>query len=110
MKDEISFKQTGYYVRYMQYQADDDQPRGLMIGGKETTVYFMVFVLNQTSHRHLILIIFSEKFKTMPCFFCLSDSYNRLVPITQHAHASSPPAIFKPYILIFLKKELSYNP
>lgn len=51
LKDEISFKQPRYYepvvdmVPGVQCQVDGGELRGVMIGGKETTVYFMVFVL-----------------------------------------------------------------
>jgi len=52
LKDEISFKQPRYYepvvdmVPGVQCQVDGGELRGVMIGGKETTVYFMVFVLS----------------------------------------------------------------
>lgn len=51
LKDEISFKQPRYYepvvdmVPGAQCQVDGGELRGVMINGKETTVYFMVFVL-----------------------------------------------------------------
>jgi transposase len=52
LKDEISFKQVRYYepvidmVPGVQCQIDGGEFRGMMIGGQETTVYFMVFVLS----------------------------------------------------------------
>ena len=52
LKDEISFKQPRYYepvvdmVPGVQCQVDGGELRGVMIDGKETTVYFMVFVLS----------------------------------------------------------------
>jgi hypothetical protein len=51
LKEEISFKPPRYYepvidmMPGVQYQVDGGELRGVMIGGKETTVYFMVFVL-----------------------------------------------------------------
>jgi transposase len=51
LKDEISFKQPRYYepvidmMPGVQCQVDGGELRRVMIGGKETTVYFMVFVL-----------------------------------------------------------------
>lgn len=50
LKTEISFQQPRYYepvvdmVPGVQCQVDGGELRGVMIGGKETTVYFMVFV------------------------------------------------------------------
>jgi hypothetical protein len=50
LKDEISFKQPRYYVSVVdrvpcvQCQVDGGELRGVMIGGKETTVYFMAEV------------------------------------------------------------------
>jgi transposase len=51
LKEAISFKPPRYYepvidmMPGVQYQVDGGELRGVMIGGKETTVYFMVFVL-----------------------------------------------------------------
>jgi transposase len=52
LKDEISFKQVRYYepvvdmVPGVQCQVDGGEMRGILVGGQETTVYFMVFVLS----------------------------------------------------------------
>jgi len=59
LKDEISFKQPRYYepvvdmVPGVQCQVDGGEWRGVMIGGKETTVYFMVFVLSYSRLMHV---------------------------------------------------------
>ncbi len=59
LKDEISFKQPRYYepvvdmVPGVQCQVDGGELRGVMIGGKETTVYFMVFVLSYSRLMHV---------------------------------------------------------
>ena len=59
LKNEISFKQPRYYepvvdrVPGVQCQVDDGELRGVMIGGKETTVYFMVFVLSYSRLMHV---------------------------------------------------------
>jgi transposase len=59
VKDEISFKQPGYYepvvdrVPGVQCQVDGGELRGVLIGGKETTVYFMVFVLSYSRLMHV---------------------------------------------------------
>jgi transposase len=59
LKDEISFKQARYYepivdmVPGVQCQVDGGELRGVMIGGKETTVYFMVFVLSYSRLMHV---------------------------------------------------------
>jgi transposase len=51
LKNEISFKQVRYYepvidmLPGVQCQVDGGELRGVLIGGKETTVYCMVFVL-----------------------------------------------------------------
>jgi transposase len=61
LKDEISFKQARYYepvvdmVPGVQCQVDGGELRGVMIGGKETTVYFMVFVLSYSRLMHVSL-------------------------------------------------------
>lgn len=61
LKDEISFKQPRYYepvvdmVPGVQCQVDGGELRGVMIGGKETTVYFMVFVLSYSRLMHVSL-------------------------------------------------------
>ena len=52
LKDEISFKQPRNYepvvdmVPGVQCQVDGGELRGVMIAGKETTMYFIVFVLS----------------------------------------------------------------
>ncbi len=59
LKDEISFKQPRYYepvidmMPGVQCQVDGGELRGVMIGGKETTVYFMVFVLSYSRLVHV---------------------------------------------------------
>ncbi len=59
LKDEISFKQPRYYepvidmVPGAQCQVDGGELRGVMIGGKETTVYVMVFVLSYSRLMHV---------------------------------------------------------
>jgi transposase len=59
LKDEISFKKPRYYepvidmVPGVQCQVDGGELRGVMIGGKETTVYFMVFVLSYSRLMHV---------------------------------------------------------
>jgi transposase len=59
LKDEISVKQPRYYepvvdmVPGVQCQVDGGELRGVMIGGKETTVYFMVFVLSYSRLMHV---------------------------------------------------------
>lgn len=59
LKDEISFKQPRYYepvvdmVPGVQCQVDGGELRDVMIGGKETTVYFMVFVLSYSRLMHV---------------------------------------------------------
>jgi len=59
LKDEISFKQPRYYepvidmIPGAQCQVDGGELRGVMIGGKETTVYFMVFVLSYSRLMHV---------------------------------------------------------
>ena len=61
LKDEINFKQPRYYepvvdmVPGVQCQVDGGELRGVMIGGKETTVYFMVFVLSYSRLMHVSL-------------------------------------------------------
>ena len=61
LKAEISFKQPRYYepvvdmVPGVQCQVDGGELRGVMIGGKETTVYFMVFVLSYSRLMHVSL-------------------------------------------------------
>lgn len=50
LKNEINVKQARYYepvvdmIPGVQCQVDGGELRGIMIGGVETTVYFMVFV------------------------------------------------------------------
>ena len=52
LKDEISFKQTRYYepvidmMPGVQCQVDGGELRSVLIGVKDITVYFMVFVLS----------------------------------------------------------------
>jgi transposase len=59
LKAEISFKQPRYYepvvdmIPGVQCQVDGGELRGVMIGGKETTVYFMVFVLSYSRLMHV---------------------------------------------------------
>jgi transposase len=59
LKNEISFKQPRYYepvidmMPGVQCQVDGGELRGVMIGGKETTVYFMVFVLSYSRLVHV---------------------------------------------------------
>ena len=59
LKAEISFKQPRYYepvidmIPGAQCQVDGGELRGVMIGGKETTVYFMVFVLSYSRLMHV---------------------------------------------------------
>ncbi|MGZ8908350.1 MAG: IS21 family transposase, partial [Methylobacter sp.] len=59
LKDEISFKQLRYYepvidmMPGVQCQVDGGELRGVMIAGKETTVYFMVFVLSYSRLMHV---------------------------------------------------------
>jgi len=59
LKDEISFKPPRYYepvidmIPGAQCQVDGGELRGVMIGGKETTVYFMVFVLSYSRLMHI---------------------------------------------------------
>jgi transposase len=59
LKDEINIKQPRYYepvvdmVPGVQCQVDGGELRGVMIGGKETTVYFMVFVLSYSRLMHV---------------------------------------------------------
>jgi transposase len=59
LKDEISFKQPRYYepvidmMPGVQCQVDGGELRGVMIGGKETTVYFMVFVRSYSRLMHV---------------------------------------------------------
>jgi transposase len=59
LKDEINFKQVRYYepvvdmVPGVQCQVDGGELRGVMIGGVETTVYFMVFVLSYSRLMHV---------------------------------------------------------
>lgn len=61
LKDEISFKQPRYYepvidmVPGAQCQVDGGELLGVMIGGKETAVYFMVFVLSYSRLMHVSL-------------------------------------------------------
>jgi transposase len=61
LKDEISIKQERYYepvidmVPGVQCQVDGGELRGVMIGGQETTVYFMVFVLSYSRLMHVSL-------------------------------------------------------
>jgi transposase len=62
LKDEISFKQPRYYepvidmMPGVQCQVDGGELRGVMIGGKETTVYFMVFVLSYSRLMHVSVL------------------------------------------------------
>jgi len=59
LKDEICFKQPRYYepvidmVPGVQCQVDGGELRKVMIGGVETTVYFMVFVLSYSRLMHV---------------------------------------------------------
>lgn len=59
LKDEISFKQVRYYepvvdmVPGAQCQVDGGEMRGILVGGQETTVYFMVFVLSYSRLMHV---------------------------------------------------------
>ena len=59
LKDEISFKQVRYYepvvdmVPGVQCQVDGGEMRGILVGGQETTVYFMVFVLSYSRLMHV---------------------------------------------------------
>ena len=59
LKDEISFKQVRYYepvidmLPGVQCQVDGGELRGVIIGGKEATVYFMVFVLSFSRLMHV---------------------------------------------------------
>lgn len=59
LKQEISFKQARYYEPILdmlpgeQCQVDGGELRGVMIGGQETTVYFMVFVLSYSRLMHV---------------------------------------------------------
>jgi len=59
LKNEISFKQPRYYepvidmMPGVQCQVDGGEVRRVMIGGKETTVYFMVFVLSYSRLMHV---------------------------------------------------------
>ena len=59
LKDEISFQQPRYYepvvdmVPGVQCQVDGGELRGVMIADKETTVYFMVFVLSYSRLMHV---------------------------------------------------------
>lgn len=59
LKDEISCKQTRYYepvidmMPSVQCQVDGGELRGVLIGGKEITVYFMVFVLSYSRLMHV---------------------------------------------------------
>jgi len=61
LKQEISFKQTRYYEPVLdmvpgeQCQIDGGELRGVMIGGVETTVYLMVFVLSYSRLMHVSL-------------------------------------------------------
>ena len=61
LKDETSFKQPRYYepviarVPGAQCQVDGGELRGVMMGGKETSVYFMVFVLPYSRLMHVSL-------------------------------------------------------
>lgn len=64
LKVEISVKQGRYYepvidmVAGVQCQVDGGEMRGVMVGGKETTVYFTVFVL---SYSRLMYVSLSSK-------------------------------------------------
>jgi transposase len=59
LKQEISLKQSRYYEPVLdmipgeQCQVDGGELRGVMIGGAETTVYFMVFVLSYSRLLHV---------------------------------------------------------
>jgi transposase len=59
LKDEICFKQPRYYqpvidmVPGVQCQVDGGELRKVMIGGVETSVYFMVFVLSYSRLMHV---------------------------------------------------------
>jgi transposase len=59
LKQEISVKQQRYYEPVLdmvpgeQCQVDGGELRGVMIGGVETTVYFMVFVLSYSRLMHV---------------------------------------------------------
>jgi transposase len=59
LKDEICFKQPRYYepvldmIPGVQCQVDGGELRKVMIGGVETTVYFMVFVLSYSRLMHV---------------------------------------------------------
>ncbi len=59
LKQEISFKQSRYYEPVLdmipgeQCQVDGGELRGVMIGGRETTVYFTVFVLSYSRLLHV---------------------------------------------------------
>lgn len=61
LKQEISFKQTRYYEPVLdmvpgeQCQVDGGELRKVLIGGVETTVYFMVFVLSYSRLMHVSL-------------------------------------------------------
>lgn len=61
LKQEISFKQARYYEPVLdmvpgeQCQIDGGELRGVMIGGIETTVYLMVFVLSYSRLMHVSL-------------------------------------------------------
>jgi transposase len=59
LKQEISLKQSRYYEPVLdmipgeQCQVDGGELRGVMIGGRETTVYFTVFVLSYSRLLHV---------------------------------------------------------
>ncbi len=59
LKQEISFKQPRYYepvidmVPGVQCQVDGGELRNVMVAGRETTVYFMVFVLSFSRLMHV---------------------------------------------------------
>lgn len=59
LKQEVSFKQARYYEPVLdmvpgeQCQVDGGELRGVMIAGKETTVYMMVFVLSYSRLMHV---------------------------------------------------------
>lgn len=61
LKQEISIKQARYYEPVLdmipgeQCQVDGGELRGVMIGGVETTVYLMVFVLSYSRLMHVSL-------------------------------------------------------
>ena len=61
LKQEVSFKQPRYYEPVLdmvpgeQCQVDGGELRGVMIGGEETTVYLMVFVLSYSRLMHVSL-------------------------------------------------------